>query len=139
MLLDKNTDYTDIITKDKELQRLRDLRELLLLNVAATTLATAALAEDDYYFIMDNLAARYSSLDNVDADTMDKELQRLWDLNELILSKIAATPLTAAALAENQYNFVMDNLLAWYLLLDNSDCTDTGMRDKELWRLRDLK
>ena len=139
MLLDKNTDYTDIITKDKELQRLRDLRELLLLNVAATTLATAALAEDDYYFIMDNLAAWYSSLDNVDADTMDKELQRLRDLNELILSKIAATPLTAAALAENQYNFVMDNLLAWYLSLDNSDCTDTGMRDKELWRLRDLK
>ena len=132
-------DYTDIITKDKELRRLRDLKELLLLNVAATTLATAALAEDDYYFIMDNLAAWYLSLDNVDADTMDKELQRLWDLNELILSKIAATPLTAAALAENQYNFVMDNLLAWYLLLDNSDCTDTGMRDKELWRLRDLK
>ena len=132
-------DYTDIITKDKELRRLRDLKELLLLNVAATTLATAALAEDDYYFIMDNLAAWYLSLDNVDADTMDKELQRLRDLKELILSKIAATPLTAAALAENQYNFVMDNLLAWYLLLDNSDCTDTGMRDKELWRLRDLK
>ncbi len=101
MLLDKNMDYTDIITKDKELRRLRDLKELLLLNVAATTLATAALAEDDYYFIMDDLVARYSSLDNVDANTMDKELQRLRDLKELILSKIAATPLTTAALAED--------------------------------------
>ena len=131
-----NAEHTDAGTRDKELRRLRDSKELLLSKTAATP--AAALTEDDYDFVVDDLAARYSSLDNAetDAGTRDKELRRLRDLKELLLSKTTATP--AAALSEDDYDFVMDDMAARYSSLDN-DAMDGGTKEKQLRRLRELR
>ena len=88
-----NAEYTDAGTRDKELRRLRELKELLLSKMAEMPPATP-LEEDSYSFVMNNLTAQYSFLDNTeytDAGTRDKELRRLRELKDILSSKLAAT------------------------------------------------
>ncbi|KAL3811008.1 hypothetical protein ACHAXA_002285 [Cyclostephanos tholiformis] len=94
-------------------------------------------ATDD--FVLDDLAARYSSLDvhSMDGGTRDKELRRLRELREILASsKYRAT--TGAERDLDEYDFVLDDLSARYSSLD-VDAMDGGSRDKELRRLRDLR
>ena len=74
-----NVDAMDGGTRDKELRRLRELREILALSKMRTSYDRTTEEEDEYDFVMDDLSARYSSLDvdAMDGGARDKELHRL--------------------------------------------------------------
>lgn len=115
-----------------ELRRLRELRDEFHRITKAST--TAATVEDD--FILDDLTARYSSLEikPLDDGSAEKENRRLRELKEAFQRSESAS--SVAATVED--DVILDDLTARYSSLEIKPLDD-GSAKKENRRLRELR